>query len=363
MKQITVGKNEDGQRLDRVLIRLLPNAGKSFIFKMLRKKNIVLNGKKAEGSERLVLGDEIKLFFSDETFEKMATGTLQSGLNAYKDQNQEMQCVKKDVKEGISHSVVSASADFKKMIVYEDEDVIILNKPKGVLSQKAVESDISLNEMLISYMLEKGEIDEEQLRTFRPSMCNRLDRNTSGLICGGKSLKGLRGLSDMFKSRELGKYYLCIVKGIVEKEEKIEGYLIKDEKTNKVYLAKENRTMSTLDRNVDKASLKSGGVGGGVYIATQYKPLKAGEGCTLLEVKLLTGKSHQIRAHLASIGHPIAGDMKYGDEKFNRKVQDLYKVRSQMLFAYRLVFPKDCGELEQLSSKEVMLEKPEEFFI
>ena len=326
MKQIIAGKNEDGQRLDRVLTRLLPNAGKGFIFKMLRKKNIVLNGKKAEGSERLTLGDEIKLFFSDETYEIMTSGS------------------KSDL------SLLSEDSIIRKLIVYEDDDVIILNKPKGVLSQKAAESDISLNEMLISYMLEKGEIDEEQLKTFRPSMCNRLDRNTSGLICGGKTLKGLWGLSEMFRSRELGKYYLCIVKGRVEKQEHIEGYLEKDEKTNKVSLYSKDIIFEKDNRQ-------------GSPIATEYRPIAYGDGCTLLEVKLLTGKTHQIRAHLASVGHPIAGDVKYGDERFNRTVRDKHKVKSQMLFAYRMVFPKACGELTRLSGKEIILDKPEDFFI
>ena len=332
MRTITVGKNEEGQRLDRILIRLLPNAGKGFIFKMLRKKNIVLNGKKAEGSERLKPGDEIKLFFSEESFEKF-TG-------------------KKTDPDNVNDVYTKPLDDITDMIVYEDEDVIILNKPKGVLSQKAEKDDISLNEMLTAHMLHKGEINEEQMATFKPAMCNRLDRNTSGLICGGKTLKGLRGLSELFRSRELDKYYLCIVKGKVEKQQRIEGYLVKDESSNKVSVR------PFLDKdNVEGEESK------GSKIVTEYKPVAYGEDSTLLEVKLITGKSHQIRAHLASIGHPLAGDVKYGDTKYNRKVLDAHKISSQVLMAYRMVFPKDCGELTRLSGKEIKLDKPEEFFI
>ena len=207
--------------------------------------------------------------------------------------------------------------------------------------------------MLIAYMLDKGELSKEQMATFKPSMCNRLDRNTSGLICGGKTLKGLRGLSELFRSRDLDKYYLCIVKGKVEKPQRIEGYLIKDEASNKVSV----KPLSDSSDNTKDKDIKES------KIVTEYKPLGYGEGCTLLEVKLITGKSHQIRAHLASIGHPLAGDMKYGDEKFNREVWDKHKVKSQVLRAYRMVFPKDCGELPQLSGKEIKLNKTDEFFI
>lgn len=357
MHEIKVGKNEDGQRLDRILTRLFPAAGKGFLFKMLRKKNIVLNGKKADGTERLSLGDEIRIFFSDETYEKLtgaADGYLKTGSHPVSHSTAEQD----SVKNGITKK---QARELEAMRVYEDDDVIILNKPKGVLSQKAAEDDISLNEMLIAYMLEKGEINEAQLKTFRPSMCNRLDRNTSGLICGGKTLKGLQVLSELFRSRELEKYYLCIVKGIVEKEERIDGYLVKDEKTNTVKVLK-NDPVNSKDRADDNRRV-SGDNGKTGKISTQYKPLCINAGCTLLEVKLLTGKTHQIRAHLASIGHPIAGDMKYGDEEFNRFVRDKYKVKSQLLFAYRLKFPDDCGKLVKLKGKELRLDKPQEYFI
>ena len=340
MKSVNVGKNEAGQRLDRILTRLFPNAGKGFIFKMLRKKNIVLNGKKAEGTEKLNEGDEIKIFLSDETFAKMS-GQNEVGANSGSSEN-EPETFKKP-QNG------SSGRDFARMIsdmtVYEDEDIIVLNKPEGVLSQKAKDSDISLNEMLTAYMLEKGEIDEEQLRTFKPSMCNRLDRNTTGLICGGKSLKGLQFLSEIFRDRTVDKYYLCVVKGKVEGFKRIEGYLVKDEKTNTVKVQKQQ------------------GGKDAVHIVTEYRPVKKEEDRTVLEVKLITGKSHQIRAHLASIGHPIAGDAKYGDPVFNKWAKKHYGAESQMLVAYRLVFPKECRGFSRLNGMEITLPVEKQFEI
>jgi 23S rRNA pseudouridine955/2504/2580 synthase len=331
MKSVNVGKNEAGQRLDRILTRLFPNAGKGFIFKMLRKKNIVLNGKKAEGNEKLNEGDEIKIFLSDETFAKMSGRENDSVYEGTRGNEKKSVDIKPD-----GGTVKEYARRIKDMTVYEDDDIIVLNKPEGVLSQKAKESDISLNEMLTAYMLDKGEIDEEQLKTFKPSMCNRLDRNTTGLICGGKSLKGLQFLSEIFRNRTVDKYYLCVVKGRVEDFKRIEGYLVKDEKTNTVRIQKE--------QNRDA-----------VHIVTEYRPLEIEDDRTILEVKLITGKSHQIRAHLASIGHPIAGDAKYGDPVFNRWAKKHYGADSQMLVAYRLVFPKDCKGFSRLNGMEIKL--------
>ena len=261
MKSITVNKNEAGQRLDKLLGKYLNLAGKGFLYKMMRKKNIVLNGKKCDGSEKLAEGDEIKLFLADETIEKFSEVKIQK--------------VKKT----------------KLHIIYEDEHVLLINKPSGMLSQKAKEQDESLVEYLIDYLLDSGKLTKEDLRSFRPSVCNRLDRNTSGLVAAGCSLAGLQKLSAMFKDRSLHKYYLCVVSGSVKEKKRIEGFLKKDEKSNQVTISQKELPDSA-------------------PICTEYEPLMETESYTLLKVTLITGRTHQIRAHLASIGHPIVGDMK-----------------------------------------------------
>ena len=195
MRMLTVSKNEAGQRLDKLLAKYLNLAGKSFIYKMMRKKNITLNGKKCDGSEHLTEGDEIKLFLAEETIEKFSEVKIQK-----------VQKKKLD-------------------IVYEDEHILLINKPSGMLSQKAKETDESLVEYLIDYLLDSGKLKKEDLACFRPSVCNRLDRNTSGIVAAGRSLPGLQIMSEVIKDRSLGKYYVCVVRGIVKGEARIEGWL------------------------------------------------------------------------------------------------------------------------------------------
>ena len=308
MRMLTVSKNEAGQRLDKLLAKYLNLAGKSFIYKMMRKKNITLNGKKCDGSEHLTEGDEIKLFLAEETIEKFSEVKIQK-----------VQKKKLD-------------------IVYEDEHILLINKPSGMLSQKAKETD----ESLIDYLLDSGKLKKEDLACFRPSVCNRLDRNTSGIVAAGRSLPGLQIMSEVIKDRSLGKYYVCVVRGIVKGEARIEGWLTKNEKTNQVSIRKEETP-------------------GSLPIRTAYRPLVSGNGYTLLEVHLITGRSHQIRAHLASIGHPIAGDPKYGDPRVNEEVKKRFGVRSQMLHAWRLVMPETISEpLSYLAGKEFTAPMPAE---
>ncbi len=339
MQCFTVGKNEDGMRLDKLIERVLPQAGKGFAYKMLRKKNIVLNGKKAEGSERLSEGDEVKFFLSDETYTAMGGKIAQDARAA----------AVPGASSDNAHGVITASPtagvrsgakpefDFESNIIYEDADVLLINKPEGILSQKSVPEDVSLNEYLLEYAVKKRGLDLNAPATFRPSVCNRLDRNTSGIVCCGLSMKGLRTLSEMFRDRTVHKYYLAICKGEIIVPEHKKAYLIKDEKTNKVTVS---------DKPAEGAEM----------IETAWKPLKYRGGCTLVEVELFTGKSHQIRAQLAHEKHPIAGDAKYGDTAFNRAMRDKYKVRSQMLAAYRIVFPK-TEALPGISGREFKDEK------
>lgn len=308
MQSIIVSKNEANQRLDKLLAKYLNKAPKSFLYKMLRKKNITLNGKKADGSEKLVESDEIKLFLAEETIAKFSEVLVE------------------EVEEGIQ-------------IIYEDENILLINKEVGMLSQKAEKSDVSLVECIITYLLQSNQLTKEELRSFKPSICNRLDRNTSGLVVAGKTLIGLQTMAELFKERTIDKYYHCIVKGKVDHQQRIEGFLYKDEKTNKV-------------------SITNHALEGADPIATEYVPLKTNGTYTLLQVKLITGKTHQIRAHLQSIGHPIIGDFKYGNRGVNEQMNKLYSLENQLLHAYCLRFPKVDGACSNLSGKEFIAARP-----
>ena len=304
MRELTVTEKDCAQQLIKYLSKYMEEAPKSFFYKMLRKKNIVLNQKKADGSEKLKTGDTIRLYLAEETIEKFR-------------KTPEKPAAGKQVK-------------YPKLdIVYEDEKVIFLNKPAGVLSQKAKETDVSLTEALGAYLSEKNAGEETM---FRAGLCNRLDRNTSGLILAGKTVAATQQLSELIAERAVGKYYLTVVKGTVPETERIRGYLTKNERTNRVSIQREQQ-------------------GDAVYIETAYRPLCAGRGCTLLEVELVTGKSHQIRSHLASIGHPLAGDTKYGDAEFNRRFREKYGLKCQLLHSWKAVFPKLTGTLSDLSGK------------
>ncbi len=312
MKEIIIRETEAGQRLDKFLNRCLPEAGKSFLYKMLRKKNIVLNGKKAEGKELLKCGDSLKFFFSEETMRKFSAAP--AGEYPVLDQ---------------------------KYVLYEDEDVLIVNKPAGMLSQKAEQSDVSLAEYLTGYLLKEGAVTSEGLRVFQPGVCNRLDRNTSGIVLSGKHLAAARELSLMLKQRTMKKYYLCLVQGTVQETRRIAGYLRKDPKTNKVTVS---------DLPAEHAS----------YIETCYEPAAWYEEGTLLKVELITGRTHQIRSHLAYTGHPIAGDVKYGNRKYNQRFEKAYGLRRQFLHARQVVFPEMEGIFKNLSSKTITAPLPDQ---
>ncbi len=310
MKEFHIRSFEAGQRLDKYLTKLLNQAGKSFIYKMLRKKNIVLNDKKASGQESLCAGDEIKIYFSDETFDKFCGRTVLAESDTAKSAEQQ-ELKKADHK---------SRKKLQPQIIYEDTDILLLNKPVGMLSQKAVAADYSANDFFIDHLLTSGQLSVHDLKTFRPSICNRLDRNTSGILIAGKSIKGLQTMGQMLKERTMEKYYLCLVKGQLKTARHLKGYLKKDNRTNKV-------TITTKEQH------------GADWIETAYEPLKIAQTYTLLKVHLITGRSHQIRAHLASMGHPILGDFKYGDAAVNRQLKQQTGISSQLLHAWQLMLP------------------------
>ena len=233
MKSVIIGKNQAGQRLDKFLHKYLPLAGDGFLYKMLRKKNITLNGKKAEGREMLALNDRVTLFFSDETYAKFS-GRVDDIDSERRDSAGRKEGGETRDREVKRHS--SALEEYEKAykslrgisILYEDADCLILNKPAGLLTQKASAGDISLNEWLIGYLLSKNKEPEQELAFFRPSVCNRLDRNTSGIVLCGKSLAGLQYLSSCIKERRIRKFYRTICTGSLEKAAIVRGYLEKD---------------------------------------------------------------------------------------------------------------------------------------
>lgn len=315
MREIIINENQAGQRLDKFLTKYMDQATKSFFYKMMRKKNIVLNGKKCQGNEQLVSGDSVKLFLAEDTIEKFSTNVIKR---------------------------TKTSLD----ILYEDADVLFINKPVGMLSQKAKASDESVVEHLITHLLESNVLTEEDLKSFRPSICNRLDRNTSGLITAGKSLKGLQVLSMYFKERTMEKYYLTLVSGSIKESSHLKAYLSKDEKLNKVSIHK-----VPPKGKEDEYS----------YVETHYKPLATNGTITLLEVHLITGKPHQIRAHLSSIGHGILGDDKYNSDKTHQVYKDKYKLKHQLLHAYKLVIPKELDTIQTVSGKTFYAPVPKAF--
>ena len=360
MREINISTNEAGQRLDKLLRKYLKNANTSFIYKMLRKKNIVLNDKKAEGKEILNLGDSVKMYFSEETFAIMTGRTEQYSGSAETKRAAAASATAQTASAGKSSAQMRRGSssgplsergeerafdveEFRKHIVYEDENLLVLNKPSGWLSQSDGSGLPSVNELCLQYLMATGALTEAQLQTFKPGIANRLDRNTSGLILFGKTLPALQALAGLLRDRTMEKYYLAIVCGDIDHAQRIDGYLAKDERTNRV----EIRPQPFPDA---------------VEIHTAYEPLKRSTDYTVLKVHLITGKTHQIRAHLRAIGHPIIGDPKYGRKDANAYYRTHGGVKSQLLHAWELHFPETLdGPLRNLAGRTITAGPPKEF--
>lgn len=332
MKELHVTTAEQGQRLNKYLGRVLREAPQSFLYKMLRKKNITLNGARADGSELLRAGDRVCFFLSDDTFEKFAGAQPKNEAPRFAE---------------------TALAPYH--IRYEDPEVLIAYKPAGLLSQKDKSGREAINERILQYLADSGQLTAESLRRFKPSVCNRLDRNTSGLILFAKTLAAQQQIGRCLRERTLKKYYLCIVSGRMDEPFWHEGFLRKDTERNLVTVetnaavGEETAAEATAER-----------------IVTSGAPLAAHEELTLLRVELHTGKSHQIRAVLEALSHPILGDPKYrgGAEETRRRMRRLeerYGLRSQLLVAYELGFPEMTGSLRALSGKRFFSPLPADF--
>lgn len=334
MQEIIINEANAGQRLNKFLGKYFDDAPQSFVYKMLRKKNIKVNKGKATGNEVLQVGDTVQVFMTDETI-----------ANFRKDKKVPVFQVK--VEKLPNKKSDNPLKDVP--ILYEDEDIIILNKPAGMLSQKATPSDYSLNERIVDYYHGKEYADT----LFTPSVCNRLDRNTSGIILAGMSLRGSQMLSRILKDRTLDKYYLTIVSGRVNQASTVKGFLTKKASHNQVVV------YETLEQAHDN------GVDKPAFIETRYEPIGHGRfqniDFTLLKVKLITGKTHQIRAHLRSVGHPIIGDGKYGLKSVNAVTKKEFGLKHQLLHAYEITFPKELEAMGNVAGAQIHADLPDEF--
>ncbi len=304
MQKYSISLSDSDQTLIKYLTRILPAAPQGLLFKQLRKKNIILNGQKASGREKLKSGDEISVFFSDDTIAKFSL----AGDSV----------TKEPTSKGTSAYFKALDRFGQPNIKYEDENVLVFFKPEGILSQKAKPEDLSANEWIIGYLLKSGKLDPDSLDKFTPSVCNRLDRNTAGLMLFGKTVFGTNLLNRIIKDKSLQKYYITVVHGNFDLKGTFSSYLYKDERTNKVTI---------FDEPVSGASL----------ISADFKALKYNKENNLSKVEVLlhTGKSHQIRAELMHLNFPVYGDLKYSggeDRNTGRK--------GHLLVAYKLIFPE-----------------------
>lgn len=304
MKIICIGENEENQRLDKFLRKYLRGASLSFVYKAIRK-DVKVNGKRAPRDTILQAGDEISLYLSDED------------LSLFHQKKTE----------------VRARRQFR--VVYEDEDILVVDKPAGLLTHgDGKEKKNHLTNQVLAYLTETGAYNPAKEKTFVPAPVNRLDRNTSGMVIFGKNYKALQHFNQLIRERgSIRKFYLTLVKGELKETLHLSGEMVKQEGKN----------MIRVEENLS----------GGKSMETIARPLQSNGRVTLVEVEILTGRTHQIRAHLAYAGYPILGDAKYGDPAVNRKLAAQWKQTTQMLHAWKLVF-RDCGEgYPALNGKEL----------
>lgn len=303
MREITISQNDSGQRLDKFLTKFMPNLPPSMMYKGLRKNCVKINGKHAkDGSVKLKNGDVLNLYFKDEFFEKT---TNKSFINIVPDIN----------------------------IVYEDRNIMLIDKRPGmVVHEDESGRGGTLIDHIKSYLYQKGEYNPDNEQSFVPSLCNRIDRNTGGIVIAAKNAQTLRVMNQKIKDREMTKLYLCVLSGTLDKKSgELKHFMKKDESKKQVYVY-------------------NSPVVGARTAVTRYKVLAEKNNMSLVEVDLITGRTHQIRAHFAHIGHPLMGDGKYGSNKINKNTPFAY----QALYSYKLKFEftTDSENLEYLNGRE-----------
>lgn len=315
MREIIINKNEGNQRLDKFLSKRFKDMPKSLMYKYIRTKYIKLNGKRCHKDSKLTTGDVLTLYIKDEFFESEPKETYDF-----------------------------LKAPIKLNIIFEDENIILVNKQPGLIVHPDENYHFdSLISRILHYLYDKKEYNPKEDKAFTPALVNRIDRNTGGIVICAKNAEALRILNAKMKSRELTKLYLCLVAGrLSRKEGTLTGYLTKDEKKNKVSISKQ--------KAIDSKEIK-----------TLYKVIGEKGIFSLVEVDLLTGRTHQIRAHMSSIGHPLAGDTKYGYK--TRGTNDKYKY--QALYAYKLTFKftSDSGIMKYLDGKTFEVNKKDIWFL
>ncbi|MFZ7121931.1 MAG: RluA family pseudouridine synthase [Eubacteriaceae bacterium] len=291
MKEICIGINEANQRLDRFLLKYMSLASKGFVEKMIRKKRIKVNDKKVQANYNLKKNDKIQLYLAIETIEKF---------------RKEKKIIK---------------TKGKLDILFEDCNILVINKEKNMLTHGG---NNSLVDKAIEYLIDKGCYKPEKEITFTPACCNRLDRNTTGIVIVAKTYRGLQEINNKIKDNDIKKQYISLVKGSINEDKKLIDYLKKDNRNNKVVIEKEYSKNSK-------------------RVETHIFPINNFKDYTMLEIHLITGRSHQIRAHLDYIGHPIVGDLKYGDRYINEVFNKKYNLDSQFLHAHKIIIEEYNG--------------------
>ncbi len=363
MIEIIIDEASAFGRVDKYIQRMLPGAPRGLLYKQFRKKNITLNDQKIEGNEIIKANDILKFFLADETFEMFKNGQSKGpGSEEQKDIYKpeisyeeifESMTVQKALEAEVEGRMAYDTYGSSVGVIFENEHVIIMNKPPGILTQKSKPNDLTLNEWLIGYLMRRLQIDGSSMMHFKPSVLNRLDRNTSGLVLGSKSLFAAQTISRLLQERNLYKYYRTLVWGeYPEDDEVLMGYYQKNWMTNMVKIM----TNKVDEKEAQKYEIVQTGIRYlHTYHTKEYGPISE------LDVSLITGKSHQIRAHLSAVGFPIIGDAKYGNPKLNDKAA-LMGIKNQLLHSHRMAFPKE--EAESLGLPQTVFESdiPEEWY-